>query len=69
MSERDVRINYIAARINAGLSQEEAAKKLGISVYTLANYENGKTVPTWSTHIKMSECYQIPSEMLCPPKN
>ena len=68
MSERDVRISYIAARVNAGLSQEEAAKKLNISVYTLANYESGKTVPTWNTHIKMADCYQIPIEMLCPPK-
>jgi len=34
-----------AARINKGLSQEEAALKIGISVFTLANYESGKTFP------------------------
>lgn len=68
MSEGDVRINYAAARVNADLSQEEAARMLKISVYTLSNYESGKTVPTWNTHLRMAKCYGIPSEMLCPPK-
>lgn len=34
-----------AIRINNGWSQEEAAKRFGVSVATLQNYELGKTFP------------------------
>ncbi|MEE8806866.1 MAG: helix-turn-helix transcriptional regulator [Lactimicrobium sp.] len=68
MSEKDVRIGYAAARINAGYEQSEAAKLLGISMYTLSNYERGRTIPNWDMHNKMAELYRIPKEMLCPPK-
>lgn len=38
-------ITLKAARVNAGLTQKEAAKKLKISKGTLANYEMYKTKP------------------------
>ena len=38
-------ITLKAARVNVGLTQEEAAKELGISRATLLNYEAGKTTP------------------------
>lgn len=34
-----------AIRINKGETQEQAAKEIGISVETLANYERGITYP------------------------
>lgn len=34
-----------ALRVNLNLSQEEAAKKLGVSPKTLSNWETGKTYP------------------------
>lgn len=68
MSEKDVRISYIAARNNAKLSRESAAKQLNISVFTLANYETGKTIPDWDKHYAMAELYNLPPEMLCPPQ-
>lgn len=34
-----------AIRVNNGWSQEEAAKKFGVSIATLQNYELGKTFP------------------------
>ena len=34
-----------AARTNLGLSQKEAANRIGISVETLGNYERGKSYP------------------------
>ncbi|MFR2614039.1 MAG: helix-turn-helix domain-containing protein, partial [Subdoligranulum sp.] len=43
------KISLAAARVNAGLNQQEAAKALGVSVATLQNYESGKTVPQWGT--------------------
>jgi len=34
-----------AIRINKGVTQEEAAQNIGVSVETLANYEKGNTYP------------------------
>lgn len=34
-----------AIRVNAKLSQDEAAKELGVSQKTLSNWETGKTYP------------------------
>ena len=39
-------ISVAAARVNAGMTQSEAAKALGISKNTYSNYENGVTAPT-----------------------
>ena len=46
MSCKSIQIgnNIKSARINKGLSQEEAAKLIGVSVDTLGNYERGKAV-------------------------
>lgn len=38
-------VSLEAARINAGFSQKEAAKRVGVNATTLANWEKGKTVP------------------------
>lgn len=59
--EKEIRITPAAARVNAGLNQEEAAKKLGISKATLVNYEAGKTVPGWDVALRMEEVYQFPA--------
>ena len=48
-----------AARANTGLTQEEAATKIGISVFTLANYENGKTFPDVPIIKRIEEIYGI----------
>lgn len=39
------KITLKAARVNAGLSQKEAANKLNISNKTLCNWENGVSTP------------------------
>lgn len=41
-----LKISLKAARINAGLTQKEAAKALGISNKTLHSWENGDTSPS-----------------------
>lgn len=38
-------ITLKAARVNAGLTQKDASKKLNISNRTLCSWENGKTIP------------------------
>ncbi len=48
-----------AIRINKGETQEQAAKEIGISVETLANYERGITYPDIPVLKKIEEHYEI----------
>lgn len=48
-----------AARVNAGYTQEEACKLLGITKSTLCSYENYKTVPSILMAQKMAEAYKL----------
>jgi len=50
-------ITLRAARINKGLSQKEAAQKIGISVDTLSNYERGKSFPDVPTIQRIEQVY------------
>lgn len=49
-----------AARVNKGLTQAEAAKKLGVRSATLSKYENGKTFPSVKTVKAMVTLYNVP---------
>lgn len=40
-----MKVTIEAARVNAGLTQEEAAKRAKISKKTLSSYEQGKQLP------------------------
>lgn len=48
-----------AIRSNKGLSQEEAAKLIGISPDTLSNYERGLTYPDIPTLKRIEDVYQV----------
>ncbi|MBM6918420.1 helix-turn-helix domain-containing protein [Intestinimonas butyriciproducens] len=49
-----------AARINKGLSRQEAAKLLGVGVSTIGNYERGVSYPDVPVIRKMEQVYGIP---------
>lgn len=57
-----------AARINKGLSQKEAATQIGISPYTLGNYERGKSYPDVLIIKRIEKAYGIKYEdiIFCP---
>ena len=38
----EIQISLAAARVNAGMTQEDVAKKMGISKQTIINWEKGK---------------------------
>lgn len=48
-----------AARVNAGLTQNEAAKKLGINKCTLVNYEKNRSFPTVPIIKRMEKLYSV----------
>lgn len=58
------KITLKAARVNAGLTQQEAAEKLGISYQTLSRYEGESGNVRQEMLKKMSELYEIPIEFI-----
>lgn len=63
MKVEDYKLSLEAIRRNAKLSQTEAAKKIGVSIMTLSNWETGKTSPKKSDIHKMAEIYNAPIEV------
>ena len=53
------KITLKAARVNANMSRPEAAKKIGVSVDTLFNWENGKTFPNVPQIVKIEQAYGV----------
>ena len=52
------------ARVEANLSQEAAAEKIGVSRQTLSNWENGKNYPDITSVIALSDTYGISLDSL-----
>ena len=59
-----MRITMRAARTNAGLTQEEASKQLGISEVTLRNWESGRSAPRASKIPDICRAYKCSVENL-----
>lgn len=62
-----IQISLEAARVNAGLKQEPAAKKLKITAKTLSNYERGITAIPGHILKKAAKIYNVPEEMIRLP--
>ena len=58
------KISLKAARVNAGLTQEQAAKAIGKTKQTIVNWETGKTDIKYSDLIRLSELYEMPVEYI-----
>lgn len=58
------KITLEAARVNAGMSQADAAKAIGVSRATISNWEKGKTSPTGKKQSVISEAYNIPIDYI-----
>ena len=51
-------------RIRTGLTQEEAAKKIGIHSTTLNKYESGARIPSGKVLVSMSKLFEVPIDSL-----
>ena len=60
MEEEKLQISLASARVNAGMTQKEAARKLKVSKQTLVNWDSGKTEPKASRARELSELYNMP---------
>lgn len=52
-------ITLKAARVNQGLTQEDAGKLLGVSQYTISNWESGKTFPDALQILRIQDIYKV----------
>lgn len=58
------KITLKAARVNVGLTQEQAAKALGVARTTLRRWENGESFPKQPEINAMCELYKISFDAL-----
>lgn len=52
-----MKVSLKALRVNAELSQKEAAAKLGTTARTIQNWESNKTFPTAAQLVRISTIY------------
>ena len=65
MSEKtDYMITLEAARVNAGLTLEQASENLSTTKQTLLSYEKGRTFPTIDMVFRMCELYGVSIDRL-----
>lgn len=63
-----VKISLAAARVNAGMTQEEVAKRMKIGKRTIINWEKGNAIPSFADVNMLSEIYNIPIDNIFLPK-
>jgi Predicted transcriptional regulators len=56
----------LQAREKLGLTQEQLAKRVGVTKNAISNYENGVRVPKWAIALRLSKELKIPLEKIFP---
>ena len=64
-----LRISLAAARVNAGMTQEDVAKHLKVGKQTIVSWEKGDSEPKISQALALSNLYQIPLDNIFLPCN
>lgn len=64
---KKLQISLAAARVNAGLTQEDVAKAMKVGKQTVVNWEKGNSEPKMSQSRKLSELYGIPIDNIFLP--
>lgn len=60
----EIQISLAAARVNAGLTQQDVAEKMHISKQTIINWEKGKTEPSVVQADQLAELYNFPRDAI-----
>lgn len=63
----EIQISLAAARVNAGLTQEEVAHKIGVTKATIINWEKGRVIPGIPEIEMLSKIYKIPQDYIFLP--
>ncbi len=67
MEKEKIQISLAAARVNAGLTQEKVAKRIGVSKATIINWEKGKVIPGIPEMEILSKIYGISQDYIFLP--
>lgn len=67
LNDDKLQISLAAARVNAGMTQEDVAKRMHVSKNTVINWEKGKVSPAFSTLQVLSALYRIPIDNIFLP--
>ena len=62
-----LQIRLAAARVNAGMTQDDVAKKMKISKTTIVNWEKGKIVPSFANLQMLCTIYNISKDNIFLP--
>lgn len=65
---KNLQINLAAARVNAGMTQEDVAREMHISKQTIVNWEKGKVLPRFAQLEMLCKIYGISSDYIFLPK-
>lgn len=63
----EFQISLAAARVNAGLTQEDVAREMKVSKNTVVNWEKGTSEPSISQGRRLSELYNMPLDYIFLP--
>jgi transcriptional regulator with XRE-family HTH domain len=58
------RISLEAARVNAKMSQQDAATAMKVNVSTISNWEKGKTSPDADKFKELCQLYGCPMDLI-----
>ena len=62
------KITLKAARVNAELTLDDVAERIGKSKQSIENWESGKTPIKYSDLIELSELYEMPVKYIRVPE-
>lgn len=65
---KQFQISLAAARVNAGLTQEDVAKALKVGKQTIVSWEKGNSEPRMSQGRLLSELYNMPLDYIFLPQ-
>lgn len=63
----ELQISLAAARVNAGLTQEEVARRIHVGKQTIVAWENGNSEPKLSQARELSKLYKMPLDYIFLP--
>lgn len=64
----ELKISLAAARVNAGLTQEDVARRMHVSKNTVLNWEKGKVLPNFASLQALSTLYEMPINNIFLPE-
>lgn len=66
--EKRLKITLMAARKNKNLTQTDVARKLGVSMQTLCNWERGYTIPNIMQFQQLCDIYEVTADDILLPE-